>query len=196
MLWQDAESAELPDDKPVQWAPMVPYSGVLWRSGVALAREVAQASLGGVRVVELGCGMGVPSLAAARVGATVLATDEDPYALELLERNARENGLGDAVETARVEWAAADALVARGPFDLVLASDVLYELESVALLLSLLPRLSDEIWLADPDRHMAGGFFDQAERIWRADTITRNGIGIHRLISRARSPSGPHRRLA
>src|SRR6266480_3497645 len=72
-------------------------------------------------------------------GAEVLATDGSDEALELVERNARENGV--EVATARADWAAGDDLVARGPFDLVLAADVLYERASVAPLLSLLPRL-------------------------------------------------------
>src|SRR5215218_658587 len=93
-LLQPDDAAELPDDGPVEWAPLVPYWSVLWRSGVALARELAAAPpAAGARVVELGCGLGVPSLVAARAGAAVLATDEDPEALELIERNARANGI-------------------------------------------------------------------------------------------------------
>jgi predicted nicotinamide N-methyase len=183
VVLQPDEAADLPDDGPVEWAPFVPYSWVLWRSGVALAREVADAPLAGSRVVELGCGLGVPSLAGARAGADVLATDEDDEALELVERNARENGL--SVATARVDWADAGALVERGPFDLVLAADVLYERQSVALLLDLLPRLGREVWLADPGRAVAGAFFDQAWRDWSVATSVRDGIEIHRLTARA-----------
>src|SRR3954465_10627681 len=90
-LLQPSDAAELPDDGPIEWAPLMPYWSVLWRSGVALARELAHETLAGRRVVELGCGLGLPSLVAARAGADVLATDEDGEALELLGRNAREN---------------------------------------------------------------------------------------------------------
>jgi predicted nicotinamide N-methyase len=178
-LLQPDEAAELPDDGPVEWAPLVPYWSVLWRSGVALGRQLAGARLAGRRVVELGCGLGVPSLAAARAGAEVLATDGDPDALELVARNARENGLEVAI--ARVDWDAADALVERGPFDLVLAADVLYERPSVALLLDLLPRLGSEVWLADPGRPAAGAFLEQAARRWSLETGVRDAIDIHRL---------------
>jgi predicted nicotinamide N-methyase len=121
----------------------------------------------------------VPSLVAARTGGDVLATDEDPEALELLDRNARENGLG--VATALVEWAAADELVERGPFDLVLAADVLYERGAVALLLALLPRLGHEVWLADPGRPAAAAFWEEARRNWALATSVRDGIEIRRL---------------
>jgi predicted nicotinamide N-methyase len=178
---QPSDAAELPDDGPVEWAPLVPYWSVLWRSGLALAREVGGARLHGLRIVELGCGLGVPSLVAARGGADVIATDRCGDALELVERNARDNGL--SVATARVDWRAADGLVDRGPFDLVLAADVLYDRASVAPLLSLLPRLAREVWLADPGRPAAGAFLEQARRRWSVTTRVRAGVEIHRLRS-------------
>jgi predicted nicotinamide N-methyase len=178
---QPSDAAELPDDGPIEWAPLVPYWSVLWRSGVALARELGGGGPpNGERVVELGCGLALPSLAAARAGADVLATDGDDEALELVDRNARENGL-NSVETACVDWGDADALVARGPFDLVLAADVLYERASAGLLLKLLPRLAPAALLADPGRPAAGAFLDEARRRWRVTTTVRDEVEIHRI---------------
>src|SRR4051812_9043382 len=176
---QPADASELPDDGAVEWAPLVPYSSVLWRSGVALAHELAGAELSGRRVVELGCGLGLPSLVAARAGADVLATDADGEALELLQRNARENEL--SVATQRVEWAEAEHLVARGPFEIILAADVLYERASVAPLLSLLSRLGGEVWLADPGRPAAAAFLEGAGTRWSVETLDRGVIAIRRL---------------
>ncbi len=182
-LLQPDEAAELPDDGPVEWAPLLPYWSVLWRSGVALGHELAGTQLAGLRVVELGCGLGVPSLVAARAGATVLATDEDPEALELIERNAQANGLG--VATARIDWNAAGGLVDRGPFDLVLAADVLYEPDSVELLLSLFPRLGRKVMLADPGREVAGAFHERVSEDWSVATSVRDGVEIHQLSPRS-----------
>jgi len=176
-LLQPREAAELPDSGPVEWAPLAPYWAVLWRSGVALARELEGVPLHGLRVVELGCGLAVPSFAAARAGASVLATDSDPEALELVERNARANGV--RVETAVVDWADSDELTRRVPFDLVLAADVLYERASVARLLSLLPRLAPEAWLADPGRPAAEPFLEEASRCWQVETRVRDVVQIH-----------------
>ena len=178
-LLQPRESAELPDEGAVEWAPIAEYWSVLWRSGVALAREVDSGTLSGARVVELGCGLGLPSIAAARRGADVLATDGRPEALALLGRNADLNAVG--IETAEVDWVDADRLVERGPFDLVLAADVLYERESVPLLLSLLPRLAPEAWIADPGRKPAEEFLAEAARRWDAETRSQDIIHIHRL---------------
>jgi predicted nicotinamide N-methyase len=179
---QPYEAADLPDDGPVEWAPLLPYWSVLWRSGLTLARELASADLEGRRVVELGCGLGVPSLVAARAGARVLATDADGEALELVQQNAAENDLH--LTTLRVEWAAAGALLALGPFDLVLAADVLYERASAAPLQALLPRLAPEVWLADPGRPAAGEFVKHARRHWSVATTVRDEVEVHRLRSR------------
>jgi predicted nicotinamide N-methyase len=178
-LLQPRESAELPDAGPVEWAPLAPYWSVLWRSGVALARELDGVALRGLRVVELGCGLAAPSIAAARAGAAVLATDECAEALTLAARNARANGA--RIETAAVDWAEPDELVGRAPFDIVLAADVLYERASVAPLLSLLPRLAPEVWLADPGRPAAAAFVEQAARRWTIETRVRDVVSVHRL---------------
>jgi predicted nicotinamide N-methyase len=130
-------------------------------------------------VVELGCGLGVPSIAAARAGAAVLATDAAPEALALVAENAEANGA--RVETALVDWASPDPLFERSPFDLALAADVLYERAAVAQLLSLLPRLAPEAWLADPGRPAADTFLEQARRRWRVETRTRGVVQLHRL---------------
>lgn len=178
-LRQPEEAADLPDDGGVEWAPLAPYWAVLWRSGVALARELDGAPLHGRRVVELGCGLAVPSILAARAGASVLATDSDPDALELVAHNARTNGV--RIDTALVDWASPDGLVRRGPFDLALAADVHYERASVARLLSLLPRLAPEAWLADPGRPAADAFLGEARRRWQVETRERGVVQIHRI---------------
>ena len=178
-LLQPREAAELPDEGAVHWAPIAPFWSVLWRSGVALAREVDGVTLAGLRVVELGCGLAVPSIAAARAGAAVLATDACAEALELVARNALANGV--RIETATVDWAQPGELVGRAPFDLVLAADVLYEDASVGLLESLLPRLAPEAWLADPGRPAADALVEQAGRRWHVETHLRGVARIHRL---------------
>ena len=182
-LLQPDEAAELPDAGAVEWAPIAPYWAVLWRSGVALARELDRVELRGLRVVELGCGLAVPSIAAARAGAAVLATDACAEALTLVARNANLNDV--RVETAVVDWADPDELAGRAPFDLVLAADVLYERASVPLLLSLLPRLAPEAWLADPGRPAADAFIEEASRRWPVETRVRGVVQIHRIELRA-----------
>ena len=164
----------------------MPYWAELWPSGIALARALSGSALRGRRVVELGCGgLALPSIAAALAGARVLATDWAPEALDLAEDNARRNDASFAV--AEVAWDAPEALVARGPFDLVLGADVLYESRNRDPLLALLPRLADEVWLADPGRPAAEMFLECAEPQWeRRDQRDPAvpGVVIHRLRRR------------
>jgi predicted nicotinamide N-methyase len=146
----------------------LPYWAELWPSGLALAEEVEARGPAGARVLELGCGLGLPSLAAALGGADVLATDWSPDAVALLRRNAARNGISLAVED--VSWFDPGPLAARAPWDLVLAADVLYERRNVSPLLALLPRLGPEILVAEPGRPAAAEFLERAARGWTVET--------------------------
>jgi predicted nicotinamide N-methyase len=139
----------------------MPYWAELWPSGLALARALP-AALDGRSVVELGCGLGVPSLVAAARGARVTAIDWAAEAIELLRENAARNGLTLTAELA--DWRSF-----AGSFDLVLAADVLYEERNVEPLLELLPRLAPEVWLADPGRPHASSFLDRARERWHVE---------------------------
>ena len=166
---RDAEA--LLDEEAFEREEFLPYWAELWASGVALAEAVAARDVRGCRVVELGCGLALPSLAAALGGAHVLATDWSPDAIELARENARRNGL--ELETANARWSEPAPLVERAPWDLVLAADVLYERRNVDELLALLPRLGAGVLLADPGRPHAKTFFERAAEAWRID---RTGI--------------------
>jgi predicted nicotinamide N-methyase len=152
------DAAELIDEDAFAENEFLPYWAELWPSGVALARAAAERVAPGDRVVELGCGLGVASIAAALSGADVLATDWAPEALAFTRENGARNGV--LLETALASWAEPDALVARGPWDWVLAADVLYENRNVEPLAALLPRLGSMALVADPGRPAAATFFD------------------------------------
>jgi len=149
----------------------LPYWAELWPSGVALAREVAPRALRGARVVELGCGLGLPSLAAAQGGGRVLATDWATPALDLLRENAERNEV--SLELARVDWRTPGELLERAPFDLVLAADVLYERRNLDVLLDLLPALGGEVWLADPGRAPLEEFLARVASYEQRGTVYR-----------------------
>jgi predicted nicotinamide N-methyase len=103
-----------------------PYWAELWPAARALAAYVSTLDLEGRRVVELGCGLALPSLAAALGGADVLATDIVSNAVALARHNGRRI-LGRRLPAMKVDvWEPPDELFALAPFDLVLAADVLY----------------------------------------------------------------------
>lgn len=176
------DSDALLDEQAFEREEFLPYWAEVWPSGAALARRVSARALRGARTLELGCGLGLPSLAAALAGARVLATDWSPDAIELLEANARRNGV--TLETALLDWRTPAAVIERGPWDLVLAADVLYERHNVLLMLDLLPRLVDargEVWIADPGRPPAAEFLERADRRWERSSQADGTVTVHRL---------------
>jgi len=179
------DATELIDEDAFAHEEFLPYWAELWPSAVALSRSLAALPLAGRRVVELGCGLAVPSIAASLGGATVLATDWSVAALAYAGRNAEANGA--ELETLRIAWADAAELVARAPFNLVLAADVLYERRNVAQLLALLPLLGSEVLLADPGRPALAAFLDGARPSWDiseglAEELPRGAV--YRLVRR------------
>ena len=147
----------------------LPYWAELWPSGVALAGAVGGLDLAGTRVLELGAGLGLPSLAAAIGGGDVLATDWADDAVELLRANAARNGI--ALRAERVRWDEPAALLEEAPWPLVLGADLLYESRNAEQLLELLPRLGGEVLLAEPGRPFARGFFERAAERWVVETV-------------------------
>jgi predicted nicotinamide N-methyase len=173
------DSEELLDEEAFEHEEFLPYWAELWPSSLALARAIEDRSFRGARVVELGCGLAIPSIVAALGSARVLATDWSPDAIELVRENAARNGA--CVETAVVSWAEPGPLVERAPWRVVLASDVLYERRNVDQLLELLPRLADErteILVAEPGRPPAKAFFEGAAARFRIEAC---GDKVHRL---------------
>src|SRR3954465_4259995 len=124
-LLRPRDTEALLDEEAFEHDEFLPYWAELWPSALALARTVGARALHGARTLELGCGLGLPSLAAALAGGRVLATDWSPESVRMTARNAARNDL--RVETLRCSWTAPEPLLERGPWDLVLASDVLYE---------------------------------------------------------------------
>jgi predicted nicotinamide N-methyase len=163
------DSEALLDEEAFEREEFLPYWAQLWPSAIVLARATATLRPAGRRVLELGCGLGLPSIAAALEGASVLATDWSPDAVAFAAANASRNGA--ALRTAVCSWAQPQRLVAEAPWDLVLAADVLYESRNVDQLLELLPRLVDgsgEVLIADPGRR-------PAERFLRATATPASG---------------------
>lgn len=98
----------------------------------------------GGRVLELGCGLGLCSLAAAALGGAVCATDGDDEVIQLCAANSASSGL--PMHAARLRWSDAGdfaALPLPPPYGLVLAADVAYFVEAHNALEEQLGALAD-----------------------------------------------------
>jgi predicted nicotinamide N-methyase len=161
-LLQDAETD--PDDR-------LPYWAEIWPSARVLAERIVATPANRRHLLELGCGVGLVSIAAAQAGWSVLATDYYAEALEFAAVNAAQNEVV-AVATRLIDWRRLpDDL---GTFDLVVASDVLYERPNAALVAAALARTlsPDGLGLVtDPGRRSATTFAEEC--------------GEHGLVARA-----------
>ncbi len=142
----------------------LPYWAEVWPAARALAIHVSDMAGDGRSCLELGCGLGLVSLAAQQAGFKVMATDYYPEALEFARFNAALNGLPQ-LQTRLVDWRAyPDDLY---PVDMIVAADVLYEsglspLVVRAINCSLAP---DGIAIvADPSRGSAERFISDCQQ--------------------------------
>ena len=139
----------------------VSTGSTVWGGGVVLQRYIE--SLGtdfweGKRVIELGTGTGLGGISAARLGASVLATDRDGEVLQLAETNARANGAGERFGTSLLEWgpaptdgSASEPAYAQ-PWDVVIGADLTYNREAWPLLVETLQRLQAPAILSASER--------------------------------------------
>ena len=143
----------------------IPYFTRLWESAQALAGYIAEQHewFSGKRVLELGCGLGLPSLCAARCGARVTASDFHPDNRAFFLRNARLNGLS-AIDYHRMDWRQPDLT---GTFDILLGSDLIYEKEMVSPLVDCVKQYlapSGTFLYADPGRSSLQNFTSALEK--------------------------------
>lgn len=132
-----------------QW----PLFGLLWPSALHLAARVGQRVVSAERILELGCGLALPSLVAHRRGADVTASDLHPQALPFLNENLRLNDL-PPMKYLQGDWRPGPAQ-AGADYALVMASDVLYERDPNGRLAEYIAErtaVDGVVWIVDPDR--------------------------------------------
>lgn len=132
--------------------------GQVWPAGQALAAAMVTFDIGGRRILEIGCGLGLASLVLQGRDADVTASDHHPLAATFLAHNAAANGLAD-VAYRHLAWALPDPGLGR--FDVVIGSDILYERHSMAVLVAMLERHCRprcQVLIADPGRGNANRF--------------------------------------
>jgi predicted nicotinamide N-methyase len=142
----------------------LPYWGTLWPSARLLAARIADAEGRGRRLLELGCGVGLVSLSASLAGFDVLATDYYGDALEFVVANAQHNGL-TGIATRCVDWRQYPSDLVG--FDLIVASDVLYERPNAALVAAAVAHSLAPHGIAlvtDPGRQVARPFADECRQ--------------------------------
>jgi predicted nicotinamide N-methyase len=141
----------------------LPYWADLWASSVDLAAWCLQSGeLGGKDVLELGTGLGLAGVAAARAGAMVVMTDYEEDALRFARYNALVNLPGCDPEIRAMDWRAPEA---GRRYDYLLGADIIYERRNFLPLLDAFGKLlkpGGTALLTDPGRSTAEEFLSQA----------------------------------
>lgn len=143
----------------------LPYWADLWPAAIALAGHIRDLPGDGRTFLELGCGLGLVSAAAVAAGFDVTASDYYDDALRFAAVNTLQH-TGVLPRTRNLDWRALPDDLPR--YDVVVASDVLYEHPYAALVASVLARVlapRGEAWVADPGRVAVGLFIDECARL-------------------------------
>jgi len=158
----------------------IPYYAILWPAAQGLAKYLWEhrAGLSGLRVIELGCGLGLPSILAARLGARVLATDFHPDTGEWLSHNAESNGVNIGYRPLDWNIFLAPEADSFQPADLVIGSDLLYERRHIPALIRAVGALcapGGHAVIADPGRENLQLFVSGMEQDGWTNTLIPEG---------------------
>lgn len=177
----------------------LPYWADLWASAEVLATYIIEradrfAPERG-RGLELGCGLGLVSIAATHVGFDVLATDYYDDALLFVQENAQRT-LGRSIRTQMVDWTSLPNDL--GTYEIVYAADVLYEMRYAGVMADAVARTlapGGVFILADQGRIALQAFLDEASargldsrvthRVDAPEGVAKPNITIYELRWRA-----------
>ena len=158
---------------------LCPYFGVPWPAGVLLASYLSSETNfpRGKSVLELGCGLALPSMILAKRGIRVRAMDVHPDVPVFLAKNLERNGI-PRLEFLLGSWQTGAGAPAFRGAEVLIASDILYDLRAAPSLLGFLKANADwdEFYLADPGRPYLEGFLSSVTAEgWASREVQRKG---------------------
>lgn len=150
----------------------LPYWTDLWPAARMLAKVILREPwAAGLEALEIGCGLGLPGIAALAAGLRVIFTDADATALHFAGINARINGF-DKFRLMTLDWNNPPASL---KVPVVLASDLIYEIRNVEPLVNVIKHVLEPgglCLLTDTDRIPAQVLFDALPAAGLAYTAT------------------------
>ncbi len=112
------------DDESLGWG----YWDRIWPSSVAfseyLIRQFFPTKLTDMKVLEIGCGTGVPGVIAAKLGAFTMFSDMVPVTLEAVKETCRLNHISK-FDTCTLDWS--KKIQSKERYDVVLGCEVFYD---------------------------------------------------------------------
>ncbi|MDD2467451.1 MAG: histidine kinase [Desulfobulbus sp.] len=147
--------------------------GNVWPSGLVLADIMSTYKVDGLKILEVGCGLGIASLIANERGARHTASDYHPLAAGFLLENTRLNHLSP-LQFERCNWAESNPTM--GLFDLIIGSDLLYEPDHPGLLSNFINLHASplvQVIIIDPGRRQQSRFTKNMEHLGFASSFDR-----------------------
>jgi len=153
----------------------------MWPSGQMLASIMSTHAIGGLRILEVGCGLALPSIVLHSRGADITVSDHHPLVPDFLDANTALNNLTD-IDTLTGDWAAE----VNDPelFDLIIGSDLLYERDHFDLLAGFInrhARPTAKVIIVDPGRGHAGKFNRKMQSLGYSCSDERAGMQLANL---------------
>lgn len=180
------------DEKAFQEDERLPYWAVIWPAAIGLGMHLFEHPIQMQDpVLELGCGIGVAGIAAARAGLTVHACDYDQDALAFTRHNAALNEVEERMTIRHMDWRTPD-LTDR--YEIIIGSDIVYERPDHQPILNLLETTllpGGVFLLSDPDRRPTQTFVESLSRQGYRHTAqprrirhdgAENRVTVHRFI--------------
>ncbi|MGZ3654775.1 MAG: class I SAM-dependent methyltransferase [Bdellovibrionota bacterium] len=161
---------------------LCPYFGVVWPAGRALARIMGREGerWRGREVLEIGCGLALPSIVLSRAGALVTATDLHPDVPVFLDHN-RARNRSPGPDYPFLDWRASRSLP---PAELLIGSDIVYDRvqpEQLVKFLRELPTWNEAVF-TDPGRPYWETFVNSVKgQPWNPRESVEDGVFVLRL---------------
>jgi predicted nicotinamide N-methyase len=160
LIQKGSDSADVQDER-------IPYWAELWASAIGMSEYLVENQLITPEkvVLEIGCGLGLPSIVAGLLGAkNIIVSDYFQEALDFAEMNWVKNLPNQKAQFLQMDW--------RNPLpsvktDILLASDVAYEHRAFQPLLHAFKTLlkpNATILISEPNRYISKAFFTNIEK--------------------------------
>jgi predicted nicotinamide N-methyase len=152
-----------------------PLFGMVWPSARMLANAMQTHDIAGKRILEIGCGLALASLVIHRRQGDITASDCHPLTAAFLADNVLRNDL-PVLKYQTGHWGREN--LGLGQFDLIIASDVLYERDQPETLSQFIHLHSADpvnIIVLDPDRGNRNGFCRKMEALGYTLDLQRAG---------------------